>query len=152
MSHPRQKPQPSAREGALLEPRRTVPAVPTLAELQRELEQFDREAPDRRRFHTEMKDLRESLSERRLRERIGPLLVRVEKLATQFIRGPGDAELARSLFTPWISHLVGSAAEPGWRIVGGFDLLQRWCWSRYRAEEQALGEQPEQGANAHPFR
>ena len=143
MTHPRQKPRP------------TAAAVPTLAELRRELEQFELEAPDRRRFHTEMKDLREGLSERRLRERIGPLLVRVEKFATQFIRRPGDAELARSLFSPWISHLVGSAAEPEWRIVGGFDVLQRWCWSRYRAEEQALGAQPasrpEDGAASTPL-
>jgi len=111
---------------------------PTLSELQHELEQFDLEAEDRRRFRTEMKDLREGLCERRLRERIGPFLVRVEKFATQFIRAPGDAALGRSLFTPWISHLVGSAAEPEWRIVGGFDVLQGWCWNRYCAAEQRL--------------
>lgn len=115
---------------------------PTLDELRRELEQFERETEERRAFGTQMKDLREGLSERGLRERIGPFLVRVEKFATQFIRTPGDAERGRSLFTPWISRLVGSAAEPGWRIPGGFDLLQRWCWSRYRAEEQRLQAQP----------
>lgn len=108
---------------------------PTLSELRRELEDFDREADIRCRFRTEMKDLREGLSDRTLRERIGPFLVRVEKFSTQFIRRPGDAELGRSLFTPWISQLVGSAAEPGWRVCGGFDLLQQWCWSRYRADE-----------------
>jgi hypothetical protein len=109
---------------------------PSLGELVRELEQFDREAEDRRRFGTEVKDLREGLSDRRLRERIGPFLVRVEKFSTQFIRGPGDAELGRSLFTPWISQLVGVAAEPAWRVSGGFDVLQRWCWRRYREDEQ----------------
>jgi hypothetical protein len=114
---------------------------PTLGELQRELEEFDREALDRRRFRTEMKDLREGLSDRTLRERIGPFLVRVEKFSTQFIRGEGDAELGRSLFTPWISHLVGSAAEPGWRVCGGFDLLQQWCWHHYRAQEEAVCRQ-----------
>ena len=108
---------------------------PTLNDLCRELDDFDREAAERRRFRTEMKDLREGLSERSLRERIGPFLVRVEKFSTQFIRAPGDAELGRSLFTPWISHLVGAAAEPAWRICGGFDILQRWCWRRYRADE-----------------
>ena len=108
---------------------------PTLNDLCRELDDFDREAEERRRFRTEMKDLREGLSDRSLRERIGPFLVRVEKFSTQFIRAPGDAELGRSLFTPWISHLVGSAAEPAWRVCGGFDLLQRWCWRRYRADE-----------------
>ena len=126
------------------------PGGPTLAELKRELEQFDVEAEERRCFHTEMKDLREGLSERRLRERIGPFLVRVEKFATQFIRGPGDAELGRSLFTPWISHLVGSAAQPEWRIVGGFDVLQRWCWGRYRTEEQRLAARPVAEAAASP--
>jgi hypothetical protein len=108
---------------------------PTLIDLLRELEAFDREAEERRRYHTEMKDLREGLSERPLRERLGPFLVRVEKFSTQFIRGPGDAKLGRSLFTPWISHLVGSAAEPAWRVAGGFDVLQHWCWRRYRADE-----------------
>jgi hypothetical protein len=108
---------------------------PTLNDLCRELDDFDREAEERRRFRTEMKDLREGLSDRSLRESIGPFLVRVEKFSTQFIRGPGDAELGRSLFTPWISHLVGSTAEPAWRICGGFDVLQRWCWRRYRADE-----------------
>jgi len=114
---------------------------PSLAELRRELEQFERETEERRPFRTEMKDLREGLSERKLRERLGPFLVRVEKFATQFIRAPGDAELGRSLFSPWISLLVGTAAEEGWRIPGGFDVLQRWCWSRYRAEEERLGRQ-----------
>jgi hypothetical protein len=109
---------------------------PTLVDLRRELDQFDKEAQDRRRFRTEMKDLREGLSQCELRERIGPFLVRVEKFSTQFIRGPGDAELGRSLFTPWISHLVGSAAEPAWQVPGGFELLQRWCWQRYRADEE----------------
>jgi hypothetical protein len=117
---------------------------PTLGELRRELEEFDREALDRRRFRTEMKDLREGLSDRTLRERIGPFLVRVEKFSMQFIRGEGDAELGRSLFTPWISHLVGSAAEPGWRVCGGFDLLQQWCWQHYRAQEEAMcGQKPD---------
>lgn len=109
---------------------------PTLADLQRELEDFDSEAEDRRRFRTEMKDLREGLSERTLRERIGPFLVRVEKFSTQFIRNDGDAELGRSLFTPWISYLVGAAAEPAWRVSGGFDLLQAWCTRHYRAAEE----------------
>ena len=113
-------------------------SAPTLAELQQELEDFDGKAEERRLFATEMKDLREGLSDRTLRERIGPFLVRVEKFATQFIRTPGDANLARSLFTPWASHLVGAAAEPGWRIPGGFDLLQKWCWRRYRAEEERI--------------
>jgi hypothetical protein len=111
---------------------------PTLGDLRRELEDFDREAEERRRFRTEMKDLREGLSERTLRERIGPFLVRVEKFSTQFIRSPGDAERGRSLFTPWISHLVGSAAEPAWRVSGGFDVLQQWCWRRYRADEERV--------------
>ncbi len=111
---------------------------PSLAELRRELEEFERETEERRAFRTEMKDLREGLSARKLRERLGPFLVRVEKFTTQFIRTSGDAELGRSLFSPWISLLVGSAAEPGWRIPGGFDVLQRWCWSRYRAEEEGL--------------
>jgi hypothetical protein len=120
-----------------------VRTPPTLGQLRRELEEFDREGEERRRFGTEMKDLREGLSERTLRERIGPFLVRVEKFSTQFIRSPGDAERGRSLFTPWISHLVGSAAEPAWRVSGGFDLLQRWCWRRYRAdEERVLGAAP----------
>jgi hypothetical protein len=131
------------RDSGLLEPRPLLPGrfvqdgvtPPTLGDLRSELEEFDREADDRRRFRTEMKDLREGLSERTLRERIGPFLVRVEKFSTQFIRSPGDAELGRSLFTPWISHLVGSAAEPTWRVCGGFDLLQQWCWRRYRADE-----------------
>ncbi len=116
----------------------SVVTPPTLTELRRELEEFDREEDDRRRFRTETKDLREGLSERSLRERIGPFLVRVEKFSTQFIRGPGDAELGRSLFTPWISHLVGTAAEPAWRVIGGFDLLQQWCWRRYRADEERV--------------
>jgi hypothetical protein len=118
-----------------LPPHREAVRPPTLSDLCRELDDFDREAEERRRFRTEMKDLREGLSDRSLRERIGPFLVRVEKFSTQFIRGPGDAELGRSLFTPWISHLVGSAAEPAWRVCGGFDLLQQWCWKRYRADE-----------------
>jgi hypothetical protein len=109
---------------------------PTLAELRQELEQFEREALDRRRFRTEMKDLREGLSERTLRERIGPFLVRVEKFAAEFVRIPGDAERARSLFSPWISQLVGTAAEPAWRIAGGFDVVQQWCLERYRAQEE----------------
>jgi hypothetical protein len=117
---------------------------PTLCDLLRELETFEREATDRRRFQTEIKDLREGLSDRALRERIGPFLIRVEKFSTQFIRNPGDAKLARSLFTPWISHLVGAAAEPLWRVTGGFDVLQQWCWRRYRADEaRALAAQPE---------
>jgi hypothetical protein len=125
---------------------------PTLGDLRRELDGFDREAEDRRRFRTEMKDLRESLSERTLRERIGPLLVRVEKFSTQFIRRPGDAELGRSLFTPWISHLVGSAAEPAWRVCGGFDLLQQWCWRRYRADEaRACGTELDAVDDAAPL-
>ena len=132
MTHP---PQRQKRvEGARADAHRP----PTLAEMRRELEQFERETEERRPFRTEMKDLRESLSARGLRERLGPFLVRVEKFATQFIRTPGDAELGRSLFSPWISLLVGSAAEPGWRIPGGFDVLQRWCWSRYRAEHERL--------------
>jgi hypothetical protein len=140
-----------------LPPRNQVPArPPTLSDLRRELDDFDREADERRRFRTEMKDLREGLSERTLRERIGPFLVRVEKFSTQFIRGPGDAELGRSLFTPWISQLVGSAAEPAWRVCGGFDLLQQWCWRHYRAEEAracapAQGRSPsEDDAIRHP--
>jgi hypothetical protein len=119
---------------------------PTLTELRRELDDFDREADERRRFRTEMKDLREGLSERTLRERIGPFLVRVEKFSTQFIRGPGDAELGRSLFTPWISQLVGSGADPAWRVCGGFDLLQQWCWRRYCAEEARACAQVDGGA------
>jgi hypothetical protein len=111
---------------------------PSLGELVRELERFDREAEDRLRFGTEVKDLREGLSDRGLRERIGPFLVRVEKFSTQFIRGAGDAELGRSLFTPWISQLVGAAAEPAWRVSGGFDVLQQWCWRRYRFDEQRV--------------
>jgi hypothetical protein len=132
MTHPpqKQKRAEGADTGAL--------RPPSLAELRRELEEFERETEERRPFRTEMKDLREGLSERKLRERLGPFLVRVEKFATQFIRSPGDAELGRSLFTPWISLLVGSAADPGWRIPGGFDVLQRWCWSRYRAEDKRL--------------
>jgi hypothetical protein len=109
---------------------------PALEQLRLELAHFDAEAEERRRFGTEMKDLREGLSDCTLRERIGPFLVRVEKFATQFIRHPGDAELARSLFTPWLSHLVGRLAEPEWRVAGGFDVLQHWCWRRYRAEEE----------------
>jgi hypothetical protein len=129
--------------------------APSLSDLRRELDDFDREAEERRRFRTEMKDLREGLSDRTLRERIGPFLVRVEKFSTQFIRGPGDAELGRSLFTPWISHLVGSAAEPAWRIPGGFDLLQQWCWRHYRSEEarartHAQGATPPEGAAPPP--
>jgi hypothetical protein len=119
---------------------------PTLSDLRRELDDFEREADERRRFRTEMKDLREGLSDRTLRERIGPFLVRVEKFSTQFIRGPGDAELGRSLFTPWISHLVGAAAEPAWRVCGGFDLLQQWCWRRYRADEARACAQVEGGS------
>jgi hypothetical protein len=114
---------------------------PTLDDLRRELAQFDREAEDRRRFRTEMKDLREGLSQCGLRERIGPFLVRVEKFSTQFIRSPGDAELGRSLFTPWISQLVGAAAEPAWRVPGGFELLQTWCWQRYRVDEESVAGQ-----------
>jgi hypothetical protein len=129
---------------------------PTLNDLCRELDDFDREAEERRRFRTEMKDLREGLSDRSLRERIGPFLVRVEKFSTQFIRAPGDAELGRSLFTPWISHLVGSGAEPTWRICGGFDLLQRWCWRRYRADEARVCAQTGTGVpsedEAAPYR
>jgi hypothetical protein len=116
---------------------------PTLNQLRRELEEFDREAEVRRRFRTDVKDLREALSERTLREYIGPFLVRVEKFSAQFIRRPGDAALGRSLFTPWISQLVGAAAEPAWRICGGFDLLQAWCWTRYRADEARLSSESE---------
>jgi hypothetical protein len=135
---------PPARPSAETEAQGTLPP-PSLEELRRELAQFDREAEDRRRFRTETKDLREGLSQCGLRERIGPFLVRVEKFSTQFIRGPGDAELGRSLFTPWISHLVGSAAEPAWRIGGGFELLQAWCWQRYRDDEARLRlEEPEE--------
>jgi hypothetical protein len=136
-------------------PRQDALRPPTLSDLRRELDDFDREADERHRFRTEMKDLREGLSDRTLRERIGPFLVRVEKFSTQFIRGPGDAELGRSLFTPWISHLVGSAAEPAWRVCGGFDLLQQWCWSRYRTDEaracaQAQDATPSEGEAAPP--
>jgi hypothetical protein len=130
-------PAPPARLGL----REAAPAAllpPTLDDLRRELAQFDSEAEDRRRFRTEMKDLREGLSQCGLRERIGPFLVRVEKFSTQFIRYPGDAELGRSLFTPWISHLVGAAAEPAWRVPGGFELLQAWCWQRYQVDEKSL--------------
>ena len=124
---------------------------PTLSDLLRELETFERETADRRRFHTEMKDLREGLSERPLRERIGPFLIRVEKFSTQFIRNPGDAKLARSLFTPWISHLVGSAAEPAWRVAGGFDVLQQWCWRCYRADEaRAIGDSAPLNGDGRP--
>ena len=124
--------------GSVQGPAAGTPLPPSLTDLLRELEQFDREADERRRFRTELKDLREGLSERRLRERLGPFLVRVEKFSTQFIRHSGDAELGRSLFTPWISQLVGTAAEPAWRIPGGFDALQRWCWRRYRTDEERV--------------
>jgi hypothetical protein len=132
-------------------PRSHADAVrpPTLSDLRRELDDFDRETAERRRFRTEMKDLREGLSDRSLRERIGPFLVRVEKFSTQFIRAPGDAELGRSLFTPWIGQLVGSSAEPAWRVCGGFDMLQQWCWKRYRAEEaRACTQGPAKGEAA----
>ncbi len=140
MTHPPPQPQeaepPEAHSVLTRGERARTP--PSLTDLRRELDDFDREVDERRRFRTEMKDLREGLSERTLRERIGPFLVRVEKFSTQFIRRPGDGELGRSLFTPWISLLVGTAAEPAWRINGGFDLLQQWCWRRYRADEERV--------------
>jgi hypothetical protein len=105
--------------------------MPSLAELERELAAFDRETDERRRFRTELKDLREGLSDSSLREHLGPFLVRVEKFSLDFVREPADAERARSLFTPWIAQLVGVRAEPAWRIAGGFDVLQRWCCGRY---------------------
>lgn len=104
---------------------------PTLTELRQELALFDRETEDRRHFRTELKDLREDLNASSLREHVGAFLVRVEKFSLEFIREPRDAERARSLFTPWIAQLVGAAAEPRWRIPGGFDVLQRWCLDRY---------------------
>ena len=104
---------------------------PTLAELRQELALFERETDDRRRFRTELRDLREGLNESTLRERLGPFLVRVEKFSQEFIREPADAERAKSLFSPWAAQLVGLRAEPAWRIPSGFDVLQRWCCARY---------------------
>jgi hypothetical protein len=104
---------------------------PTLAELERELAEFDRESEERRPFRTDLKDLREGLTDSGLREHLGPFLVRVEKFSAEFVREPADAERARSLFSPWVAQLVGLRAEPMWRIPGGFDVLQRWCVGRY---------------------
>jgi hypothetical protein len=103
----------------------------SLADLERALAAFDRETDERRRFRTELKDLREGLTDSSLREHLGPFLVRVEKFSQEFIRTPADPERARSLFSPWAAELVGLKAEPGWRIPGGFDVLQRWCLGRY---------------------
>jgi hypothetical protein len=74
---------------------------------------------------------REGLTDSRLREHLGPFLVRVEKFSQEFIREPADAERAKSLFSPWAAQLVGLRAEPAWRIPSGFDVLQRWCCARY---------------------
>jgi len=103
----------------------------SLADLERTLAAFDRETDERRRFRTELKDLREGLTDSGLREHLGPFLVRVEKFSLDFIREPADAERAKSLFSPWAAQLVGLRAEPLWRIPGGFDVLQRWCLGRY---------------------
>ena len=119
---------------------------PTLAELRQELALFERETDDRRRFRTELRDLREGLNESTLRERLGPFLVRVEKFSLEFIREPRDADRARSLFTPWITQLVGATAEPRWRIAGGFAVLQRWCVDRYALA--LLSRMPARRANA----
>jgi hypothetical protein len=121
---------------------------PTLAELEQELAAFEQETEERRRFRTELKDLREELSDSGLRERLGPFLVRVEKFASEFIREPDDAERAQSLFSPWVAQLVGLRAEPLWRIPGGFAVLQRWCVARYalavlaRSPSVAPGKSP----------
>jgi hypothetical protein len=104
---------------------------PTLAQLEQELADFDRETEARRPFRTDLKDLREGLSDSGLREHLGPFLVRVEKFCLDFVREPQDAERARSLFSPWAAQLVGLRAEPLWRIPGGFAVLQRWCCARY---------------------
>ena len=80
---------------------------------------------------TDLKDLREGLTDSGLREHLGPFLVRVEKFSLDFIREPADAERAKSLFSPWVAQLVGLRAEPLWRIPGGFAVLQRWCCGRY---------------------
>jgi len=51
---------------------------------------FDRETDIRRRFRTELKDLREALRDSSLREHLGPFLVRVEKFSLEFHPGaPG---------------------------------------------------------------
>ncbi len=71
---------------------------PSLSELERELAAFDQETDERRRFRTELKDLREGLNDSSLREHLGPFLVRVEKFSLDFIREPADAERAKSLF------------------------------------------------------
>ena len=105
--------------------------APTLAELEQELAAFDRETDERRRFRTELKDLREGLTDSPLRDHLGPFLVRVEKFSLEFIREPRDADRAKSLFSPWAAQLVGLRAEPMWRIPGGFAVLQRWCLGRY---------------------
>ena len=105
--------------------------APTLAELEQELAAFDRETDERRRFRTELKDLREGLTDSPLRDHLGPFLVRVEKFSLEFIREPRDADRAKSLFSPWAAQLVGLRAEPMWRIAGGFAVLQRWCCGRY---------------------
>ena len=105
--------------------------TPTLSELRQALAAFERESDERSRFRTELKDLREGLQDSGLREHLGPLLVRVEKFAQEFIREPQDAERATSLFSPWVAQLVGLRAEPLWRIPGGFAVLQRWCVNRY---------------------
>ena len=117
----------------------------SLGELERELLAFDRETDERRRYRTELKDLREGLNDSSLRERLGPFLVRVEKFAQEFIREPRDAERARSLFVPWIAQLVGVRAEPRWRIPGGFEVLQRWCVNRYALA--LLSRMPDRRAN-----
>jgi hypothetical protein len=80
---------------------------------------------------TDLKDLREALTDSGLREHLGPFLVRVEKFSADFVREPQDAERARNLFSPWAAQLVGLRAEPMWRIPGGFAVLQRWCTGRY---------------------
>ena len=105
--------------------------APSLAELEQELAAFDRETDERRRFRTELKDLREGLTDSPLRDHLGPFLVRVEKFSLEFIREPRDADRAKSLFSPWAAQLVGLRAEPMWRIAGGFDVLHRWCLGRY---------------------
>ena len=101
---------------------------------------------ERRRFRTELKDLREGLTDSSLREHLGPFLVRVEKFSLDFIREPRDAERAKSLFSPWAAELVGLKAEPGWRIPGGFEVLQRWCLGRYALALLARLPKPRAGA------
>jgi hypothetical protein len=94
----------------------------TLAELERELADFDRETEERRAFRTELKDLREGLTDSPLRGHLGPFLVRVEKFALDFVREPADAERARSLFSPGRP----SSLAFGPSRCGAFPAASRW--------------------------